>query len=51
LLAVEQFDCILEAKVLVADWRIDYNHTRPHNSLGYLASATYAATSKQAKLS
>lgn len=50
LLAVEQFDTILEAKVLVDDWRIDYNLNRPHSSLGYLTPA-YAATQTQPPLS
>ena len=28
----------------VADrWRMDYNHDRPHSSLGYMAPAAYAA--------
>jgi putative transposase len=51
LLAVEQFDSLLEAKVLVDDWRIDYNLNRPHSSLGYLAPATYATTCTKPKLS
>lgn len=51
LLAVEQFDTILEAKVLVDDWRIDYNLNRPHSSLGYLTPAAYAATQTQPPLS
>jgi putative transposase len=44
LLAVEQLDSLLEAKVLVADWRIDYNRNRLHSSLGYPIAANYAAT-------
>ena len=39
-LAVEQFDSLLEAQVLIEDWRIEYNTKRPHSSL--LAPATYA---------
>lgn len=42
LLAVEQFDTLLEAQVLIEDWRIEYNTKRPHSSLGWLAPATYA---------
>lgn len=42
LLAVEQFDTLLEAQVLIEDWRIEYNTRRPHSSLGWLAPATYA---------
>ena len=34
LLAVEQFSCLTEAQVMVADWRDDYNEHRPHSSLG-----------------
>lgn len=35
LLAVEAFNTLLEAKVLVEDWRIEYNTVRPHSALGY----------------
>ncbi len=35
LLAREQFDTLLEAKVLIERWRRDYNTRRPHSSLGY----------------
>jgi putative transposase len=42
LLAVEQFDTLLEAQVLIEDWRIEYNTRRPHSSLRWLAPATYA---------
>lgn len=31
----EIFGSLLEAKVLVEQWRIDYNTNRPHSSLGY----------------
>ena len=31
------------ARSAVARWVADYNHTRPHSALGYLAPATYAA--------
>ena len=34
LLAIEQFDSLLEAQVLIADWRDEYNHYRPHSALG-----------------
>jgi putative transposase len=33
LLNVEEFASLLEAKVLVEDWRIEYNTYRPHSSL------------------
>jgi transposase InsO family protein len=42
LLAIEQFDTLLEAQVLVADWCIEYNTYRPHSALGMLTPADYA---------
>lgn len=42
LLAMEQFDGLLEAQVLVADWRSDYDTVRPHSALGMLTQAEYA---------
>ncbi len=33
-----------EAKVLVEQYRLDYNHHRPHSSLGYMTPAGFAAT-------
>ena len=30
----EEFDTLLEAKVVVERWRQEYNHIRPHSSLG-----------------
>jgi transposase InsO family protein len=32
LLAVEAFNTLLEARVLVQDWRIEYNTVRPHSA-------------------
>ena len=43
LLAIEQFDSLLEAQVLVADWRAEYNTYRPHSALGMLTPAAFAA--------
>jgi hypothetical protein len=34
LLAVEAFSTLLEARVLVEDWRIEYNILRPYSALG-----------------
>jgi putative transposase len=42
LLAIEQFDTLLEAQVLVADWRTEYNTYRPHSALGMLTPASFA---------
>jgi putative transposase len=44
LLAVEAFTSLLEARVLVEDWRIEYNTLRPHSALGYLTPTDYART-------
>ncbi|PAW78023.1 MAG: hypothetical protein B9S32_09050 [Verrucomicrobia bacterium Tous-C9LFEB] len=33
---------LLEAKVLVEQWRIEYNTNRPHSSLGYQTSQEVA---------
>ena len=43
LLDLELIDTLLEARVLLEDWRHEYNHYRPHQSLGYLTPAEYAA--------
>ena len=42
LLAREQFDTLLEAKVLIERWRREYNTHRPHSSLGYRPPAPEA---------
>jgi putative transposase len=39
LLNGEVFDTLLEAKVLIERWRVQYNTRRPHSSLGYRAPA------------
>ena len=36
------FDTLLQAQVLIEDWRIEYNTRRPHSSLGWLTPAAYA---------
>ena len=42
LLKREQFDTLLEAKVLIERWRRHYNTVRPHGSLGYRPPAPEA---------
>ena len=43
LLNSEIFADLREAKSLAAYWRHEYNHERPHSSLGYTPPAVYAA--------
>ena len=38
-LNVDIFDTLFEAKVLIERWRNEYNHIRPHSSLGYMPPA------------
>lgn len=41
-LSREQFTSVNQARCLTLAWREDYNHERPHSSLGYLTPAEYA---------
>ena len=43
LLDVEEFSCLAEARVVIGDWREDYNLRRPHSALGMHAPAVFAA--------
>ena len=42
LLKGEIFDTLLEAKVLIERWRMEYNTIRPHSALGYRPPAPEA---------
>ena len=42
LLDVEEFACLVEARVVIGDWREDYNTRRPHSALGMRTSAVFA---------
>ena len=42
LLNLWQFDSLLEARVLIEDWRLDYNNHRPHSALDGLTPTEYA---------
>ncbi len=42
-LNIEDFANLLEARVVIEDWRRAYNHYRPHRSLHGQAPAAYAA--------
>jgi putative transposase len=43
LLNVEEFYSLAEARVVISDWREDYNTRRPHSSLGMRPPAVFAA--------
>lgn len=43
LLNREQFYSVKEAKVLAENWRLEYNHHRPHSGLKYKTPAAFAA--------
>ena len=42
LLEMESFNSLYEAQLLLEDWRLEYNHYRPHQSLSYQTPAEYA---------
>lgn len=44
LLKREAFACLMEAKVLVEEYRENYNHRRPHSALGYRTPSEFAAS-------
>jgi putative transposase len=49
LLDREEFSSPLEARVLSAAWREDYDHKRPHSSLNYQTPAEFARTCRSAE--
>jgi putative transposase len=40
------FGSLLEARIIIEQWRIEYNQRRPHSSLGYLTPAEFAEQQK-----
>jgi transposase InsO family protein len=46
LLDLESFNTLYEAQLLLDDWRLEYNHYRPHQSLHYMTPAEYAQHQK-----
>lgn len=42
-LSCETFESVSSARTQTAAWKQDYNHHRPHSSLGYLTPAEFAA--------
>lgn len=47
LLNGEEFDNLLEARVVIGNWLVEYNTLRPHRGLGMLTPAAYAASIKK----
>lgn len=43
-LGCEVFDSVRDAQVLGTNWRVAYNETRPHSSLGYQTPTEFART-------
>jgi putative transposase len=43
LLDIEEFSCLAEARVLIEDYQEDFNHRRPHSSLGMRTPVSFAA--------
>jgi transposase InsO family protein len=43
LLPVEVFETLRHAQALAIEWRLEYNHRRPHSSLNYQSPAAFAA--------
>lgn len=50
LLNRELFDSLLEARILIEQWRKEYNQIRPHSSLGYIPPAPEAISFSQTQL-
>jgi len=48
LLDMETFTTLLEARVLTDDYKLAYNHSRPHSALDYLTPAAFAASCQPA---
>jgi len=46
-LNLELFTSLSEARVVIEDFRLDFNHRRPHSSLGYMTPAEYAAGQRE----
>jgi putative transposase len=44
LLNGKEFDNLLEARVVIQSWLVEYNTLRPHRGLGMLTPAAYAAS-------
>jgi transposase InsO family protein len=43
----EEFDSVLEARVVIGEWLVTYNTVRPHRGLGGLTPAAFAASCRE----
>ena len=43
-LNVHQFMSLDDARAIIEDWRVDYNHRQPHSSLGHLTPNEFIDT-------
>lgn len=46
-LNVELFGSLAEARVVIEDYRLEYNHRRPHSSLNYRTPASFASACRR----
>jgi transposase InsO family protein len=49
LLNAESFGNLAEAKAMAERWQLDYNHRRPHSSLGYRTPAKFASECRKSR--
>jgi Integrase core domain len=43
-LSINIFWSLAHARIVIGDWKQEYNHHRPHSALGYQPPARYAAS-------
>ncbi len=43
------FETLPQARVIIANWRLDYNEVRPHSSCGRMPPAKFASLHRQSR--